>query len=164
MAAFPFTLVCLLAILVTTSLALLEEQIVTYHPQTGAIPIHNAAILYDTQDPVAVEIATESLANDIEKITGRRPRRSAVDAYGPTSLGSTKTAIIAATVDSGLIQDLEKRGLLNVTDIRGQWETFRTTVVTDYQRGKDALVIVGSDKRAVVYGIYTLAEQCGQSP
>jgi alpha-glucuronidase len=62
------------------------------------------------------------------------------------------------------VQDLEKRGLLNVTDVRGQWETFRTTVVTDYQKGKDALVIAGSDKRAVVYGIYTLAEQCGQSP
>jgi hypothetical protein len=68
MAALPFALVCLLAVLVTTSLAILEKQIVTFHPQAGAVPIHNAAILYDTQDPVAVEIATESLANDIENI------------------------------------------------------------------------------------------------
>ncbi|KAL4746369.1 hypothetical protein BDW72DRAFT_197774 [Aspergillus terricola var. indicus] len=164
MAALPFTLACLLAILVTTSLALLEEQIVTFQPQSGAIPIQNAAILYDSQDPVAIEIATESLANDFENITGIRPRRLAVEANGSARLGSAKTAIIAATVDSGLVRDLENRGLLNVTDIRGEWETFRTTVVTDYQGGKDALVIAGSDKRAVVYGIYTLAEQCGQSP
>jgi hypothetical protein len=59
---------------------------------------------------------------------------------------------------------LEERGLVNVSDIRGEWETFRTTVVRDYQPGKNALVIAGSDKRAVVYGLYTLAEQCGQSP
>jgi hypothetical protein len=75
-----------------------------------------------------------------------------------------ETAIIAATVNSALIRGLEKRGLVNVSDIRGEWETFRTTVVQDYQPGKNALVIAGSDKRAVVYGLYTLAEQCGQSP
>ncbi|KAL4984214.1 hypothetical protein BDW68DRAFT_180888 [Aspergillus falconensis] len=164
MAASRIILVCLLTTLVTTSLALLEEHFVSFKPLSGAISIHNAAILYDSQDPAAIDIATGSLADDLEKITGRRPRRVAVNANQSSGIGATETAIVAATVDSMLVRDLESRGLLNVSDIRGEWETFRTMVVTDYQEGKDALVIAGSDKRAVVYGIYTLAEQCGQSP
>ncbi|KAL4928167.1 uncharacterized protein BDV17DRAFT_298694 [Aspergillus undulatus] len=143
-------------------LALLEEKIVTFTPRQGAIPIHDAEIVYDAQDPVAIDIATESLARDFESITGQRPDRLAVSAGNFTI--EKETAIIAATVNSTLIKGFERRGLVNVSDIRGKWETFQITVVRDYQPGKDAFLIAGSDKRAVVYGLYTVAEQCGQSP
>ncbi|KAL4949057.1 hypothetical protein BDW69DRAFT_198406 [Aspergillus filifer] len=148
----------------TLCFALLEEAIVSFAPQSGAIPIHNAAIIYDTNDPAAIDIATTSLADDLEKITGKRPARLAVGSGNFSTVGSSETAIIAATANSTLIKSLENRGLINVSDLRGKWETFRTDVVKNYQPGKDALVIAGSDKRAVVYGIHTLAEQCGQSP
>ncbi|KAL2816732.1 hypothetical protein BJX63DRAFT_441466 [Aspergillus granulosus] len=161
---FPPSSVFLWFVLFTGCLALLEKDIVTFKPQRGAIPIHDAALVYDPRDPIAIDIATKNVADDFKKITGELPRRIAANASDIFSSHAPKTAIIAATVDSPLIWALEKRGLVNVSDIRGEWETFRTTVVRDYQSGKGALVIAGSDKRAVVYGLYTLSEQCGQSP
>ncbi|KAL4962674.1 uncharacterized protein BDV14DRAFT_191351 [Aspergillus stella-maris] len=158
------TLVSLWLALTTISLALLEEAIVSFTPQGGAIPIHNAAIIYDANDPVAIDIATKSLAEDLKQITGQLPTRHAVGSGNASTVGISETAIIAATANSTFIKTLERRGLFNVSDIRGEWETFRTGVVKNYQPGKDALVIAGSDKRGVVYGIHTLAEQCGQSP
>jgi hypothetical protein len=160
--AAPFSYVWLF--LLTGCLALLELRIVTFSPQRDAIPIHTAAIVHDDSDPVAVHIAVKSVADDFEKITGLLPRRIVAETSDVFNASAPETAIIAATVDSALIRGLEERGLVNVSDIRGGWEIFRTTVVRDYQPGKNALVIAGSDKRAVVYGLYTLAEQCGQSP
>ncbi|KAL3491515.1 hypothetical protein BJX62DRAFT_251356 [Aspergillus germanicus] len=145
-------------------LALLEQKMVTFAPQRDTIPIHNAAVVHDASDPVAIHIAARCVAEDFEKITGRQPRRIVANSSDVFTTSAPETAIIAATVDSALIRGLEERGLVNVSDIRGEWETFRTTVLRDYQPGKNALVIAGSDKRAVVYGLYTLAEQCGQSP
>ncbi|KAL4796349.1 hypothetical protein BDV19DRAFT_398386 [Aspergillus venezuelensis] len=161
MASYSFVLLWLF--FGTLCFALLEEPIVSFEPQSGAIPIHNAAIIYDDNDPIAIDIATKSLAEDLEKITGTLPPRLAVNSGNVSAVVSSDTAIIAATVNSTLIKSLEHRGLFNTSDIRGKWETFRTGVVKNYQADKDALVIAGSDKRAVVYGIHTLAGQCGQS-
>ncbi|OGM48831.1 hypothetical protein ABOM_003021 [Aspergillus bombycis] len=73
--------------------------------------------------------------------------------------------IIAATVDSLLVSRLEEEGKINVDDIRGKWETFRTVLIHSPLPGfKYGLVIVGSDKRGTMFGIYTLSEQIGKSP
>ncbi|KAL4983177.1 hypothetical protein BDW68DRAFT_181856 [Aspergillus falconensis] len=159
---FPISSVVIWLFFCSACFALLEDDIVTFKPQHGAIPIHDATIFYDAHDPIAIHIATKSLAEDLGNITGKRLDRVAVNTADFTT--GAETIIIAATVNSTLIEDLEQRNLLNVSDIRGRWETFRTAVIKEYQSGKDALVIAGSDKRAVVYGIYTVAEQCGQSP
>ncbi|HEY4789418.1 MAG TPA: glycosyl hydrolase 115 family protein, partial [Bacteroidales bacterium] len=50
-------------------------------------------------------------------------------------------------------------------DISGKWEHFLIQVVEKPMRGVDrALVIVGSDKRGTIYGIYDLSQQIGVSP
>ncbi|KAH7033515.1 uncharacterized protein B0I36DRAFT_240799 [Microdochium trichocladiopsis] len=163
----------------STTRALLEENIVAFKPSPGAVPVHNATIYYAADDPIGVEIAARSLAEDLAAITGNkfdltpyggnttvlpvfRPVNEVV--LTPPKKAST-TAILAGTVDSELIRHLVNDGKLDVSEIQGKWESFKTIVVEQPISGvTHALVIAGSDKRAVMFGIYTLSEQCGQSP
>ncbi|KAF6784595.1 hypothetical protein CSOJ01_15734 [Colletotrichum sojae] len=153
--------------------ALLEEKFVAFEESQGSIELQNAAIIYDSTDPVGLRIATDSLASDWEQITGTKP---SIHAWGnsgnstgrfpaPNSTITSEAAIIAGTVDSPLIRQLQNTGKVEVDDIRGKWETFRTIVVDEPLPGiSHALVIVGSDKRGAMFGVYTLSEQSGQSP
>lgn len=170
------------------SQALLEEKFVIFKPATGAVPIHNASIIYAGDDPVGVKIAATSLADDLASITGNtltltpyeggdagtapapvlRPQNADDVVFTVPMLEirvASSTAILAGTVDSALIRRLVENGKLDVSDIQGKWESFKTTVVEEPLPGfSQALVIAGSDKRAVMFGLYTLSEQCGQSP
>ncbi|KAL0943457.1 uncharacterized protein CTRU02_201344 [Colletotrichum truncatum] len=154
--------------------ALLEEPFVAFDQSEGSIELQNGVLLYDYSDPVGVRIAINSLANDWEQITGTKPpvqtwvgsgSNSTARLPGTNSTISPKIAVIAATVDSPLVRQLEESAKVEVNDIRGKWETFRTLLVDKpLPQFSKALVIVGSDKRGVMFGLYTLAEQSGQSP
>ncbi|KAM0327509.1 hypothetical protein ACHAQA_005797 [Verticillium albo-atrum] len=155
--------------------ATLEEKLVGFKSSAGAVEIHGATILYDDDDPIGVKIAVTSLAEDLEQITGRKPpvkvwrntnaTAQAVAGGGNGSNGTSQVVIIAATVDSELVQKLERAKKIDVKDIRGKWETFRTTVVEDPLPGiSKGLIITGSDMRGAMFGVYTLSEQSGKSP
>lgn len=147
--------------------ALLEERFVAFGPSSGSIPIHDAAIAYSSDDPVGVTIAAKRLAGDLEQIMGRRPAVLIQGGANQTLARNTAltSVIIVGTANSTLMARLEKNGKVDLTDIRGKWETFKTTTVADPLPGiQHGLVIVGSDKRGAMFGIYTLSEQCGQSP
>jgi hypothetical protein len=150
-------------------LALLEEKFVGFNITDGSFEITGATVVADTTDFAGVHIALKSLANDYEAITGTRPilrnittNSTKLDASEPVSTGN---AIIVGSVDSGVIQQLSSQGVLDVSDVRGKWEVFKTATIEAPLAGVSrALVIVGSDKRGTIYGIHTLAEQSGQSP
>uniref|UniRef100_A0A8H7TLH7 Gylcosyl hydrolase 115 C-terminal domain-containing protein n=1 Tax=Bionectria ochroleuca TaxID=29856 RepID=A0A8H7TLH7_BIOOC len=127
-------------------MALLEERFVAFEAGSDeALGLQNATIIYDPQDPKAVRIAVDSLADDLEQITGNK--------------------LPSASVDSGLIKALEENEKIDVSSIRGKWETFQTSIVEEPLPGvKRALLIAGSDKRGAAFGVYTLSEQSGQSP
>lgn len=145
-----------------------EETIVGFKPSDGAVEIQYAVVIHDDHDPIGISIAVNNLADDFAQITGRKPLITAWKGANHTRYAagnSSDVAIIAATVDSPLIRQLESAGKLETGDIRGKWETFRTTLVEDLLPGvQNAFVIAGSDMRGVIFGIYTLSEQCGQSP
>ncbi|KAI0867651.1 hypothetical protein GGS24DRAFT_484953 [Hypoxylon argillaceum] len=145
---------------------LLEESIVSFESAEAYIPLHNASIAYSADDPVGVEIGAISLAEDLEAITGTRPSIVKVESGESVECaGCADNVIIAATVDSNLMKAIVKNGKLDVTALDGKWESYQTSVVDNPIPGvKKALVIAGSDKRGVVFGIYTLSEQSGQSP
>jgi hypothetical protein len=150
-------------------LALLEEKFVGFNNTDESFEITEATIVADATDFVGIHIALKSLTNDYEAITGTRPtlrnittNSTKLDASEPIGTGSV---IIVGSVDSGLIQRLSSEGVLDVTDVRGKWEVFKTAIIEAPMAGlPKALVIVGSDKRGTIYGIHTLAEQSGQSP
>ncbi|KAK1516489.1 hypothetical protein CABS01_06456 [Colletotrichum abscissum] len=154
--------------------ALLEESFIAFEASEGSIELQDATLIQDADDPVGIGIAVNNLAGDFEQITGTKPSvhlwtaQEGDNQTGATAAFSTiiaDVAIIAGTVESAIIQELVNSGKIEVEDIGGKWETFRTQVVESPLPGiSRALVIAGSDKRAVIFGIYTLSEQSGQSP
>ncbi|KAK5655160.1 hypothetical protein OQA88_6059 [Cercophora sp. LCS_1] len=148
--------------------ALLEESFVSFEavaPSSNHVSITNAHVLTSQDDFVGVHIAADSLVSDLRQITGvSRDLRKGIPS-NVTRSETLETAIIVGSINSTLIRHLSEQNALNVSDITGKFETFKTTVVEKPLAGVGrALVIVGSDKRGTIYGIHTLAEQSGQSP
>ncbi|KAL2193891.1 glycoside hydrolase family 115 protein [Corynascus similis CBS 632.67] len=74
--------------------------------------------------------------------------------------------IIAGTIGhSKVIDKLISRKSIDVSRVKGKWESFTSQVVKNPVPGcKQALVIAGSDPRGTIYGIYDVSEQIGVSP
>lgn len=161
-----------LASLACRSLALLEERFVTFDvgagvsdSQTSSISITNAPVLVAQDDFVGVHIAANSLVKDLAEITGVTRTVSNATLPDITSKKDLGVVILVGSANSSLIRALSDGGYLDISDIDGKWETFKTTVVNlPAPSSGRALVVVGSDKRGTIFGIHTLAEQCGQSP
>ncbi|KAI0880051.1 glycoside hydrolase family 115 protein [Annulohypoxylon maeteangense] len=88
--------------------------------------------------------------------------------HGPayTNPSAENTVIIVGTLGhSKVIDDLVAAGKLNTSDIEGKWESFTTSIVQDPIAGcSKAVIIVGSDPRGTIFGIYDISEQIGVSP
>lgn len=156
-----------------TSCACLAAQItlasggtgwVTTEPGPGLFPLataeHTAEIVYAPDDFKVVAVAANDLANDIERVTGRKP-------LVHTNLTATSVnAVLIGTLDnSSLVNKLARSGRLDVSVLRGQWESFIITTVSNPVPGvKYGLVIIGSDRRGTAFGVYELSQAIGVSP
>jgi hypothetical protein len=120
----------------------------------------SAPLYISNQDYPGVIRALGDLQSDIKKVTGAEPVLST------DSVPKEKEVVIVGTLGkSAIIDQLAKENKINVSDVRGQWETFFIQVVENPMSGIDkALVIAGSDKRGTIYGIYDLSEDIGISP
>ncbi|MBN1117191.1 MAG: glycosyl hydrolase 115 family protein [Bacteroidales bacterium] len=118
-----------------------------------------SAIKYDTSDYPGVIRAIHDLQNDIESVTGKRPDLR-------NSNESAEYEIIIGTLGkSKRIAKLIASKKLDATSIDGKWESFViATIPNPNKKTKNSLVIVGSDKRGTIYGIYELSKQLGVSP
>ena len=68
-------------------------------------------------------------------------------------------SILVGTIGrSQYIDGLVEQGKLDVTEVKGQWESY----VIDMVDGN--LVIAGSDRRGTIYGIYEISRRLGISP
>jgi hypothetical protein len=119
------------------------------------VPIYTAGTDYP-----GVMIASKSLQADIRKVT----TDSALLLTG--NIAQTKNLILIGTLGKNeLIDRLVSEKKLNVSNIQSKWEAHITQVINNPFPGvKQALVIVGSDKRGTIYGIYDLSTQIGVSP
>ncbi len=74
--------------------------------------------------------------------------------------------IIAGTIGhSTVIDKLIKSKDIDVSKVKGKWESFTSQVVKNPVPGcSKALVIAGSDPRGTIFGIYDVSEQIGVSP
>ncbi len=130
---------------------------------TGNFPLVTqekaAPLWYDADDYPGVTRAIDDLRIDIGRVTSREPALS-------TARPKSKTPVIIGTLGkSRLIDSLVKAGKIHASPITGIWESFIITTVMNPWPGIDqALVIVGSDKRGTIYGIYEVSEQIGVSP
>lgn len=127
-------------------------------PPAGAFTIFDAAatapVVVDPADFPGVRRAARDLGADLASVGA------------PSVAGSSRRPILVGTLGrSPMIDALVAAGKLDVSDLAGKWESF--VVVTLDRPTPDheqALVVVGSDKRGAIYGIYELSEQLGVSP
>ncbi|HEY1923565.1 MAG TPA: glycosyl hydrolase 115 family protein, partial [Tepidisphaeraceae bacterium] len=119
-----------------------------------------ANVYVDADDFAGVVRAVGDLQADIGRVTDC----NAAIVHDQASLGGH--AIIVGTIGkSRVIDQLIHDGKIDPSPIVGKWESFFLQVVEQPMPGvANALVIVGSDKRGTIYGIYDLSEQMGVSP
>lgn len=118
-----------------------------------------SVISYDAKDYPGVIRAIYDLQNDIDSVTGKRPLLV-------TENNVSEFEIIIGTLGkSRQIDKLVSSKKLDVKDLEDKWESFVITTIPNPERNiQNSLVIVGSDKRGTIYGIYELSRQLGVSP
>ena len=125
----------------------------------GYFPLSEAVIYTDVNDYQVVKIASKMLVDDVERVTGKR-----------LQLSTTKTlpkgiALVAGTLGhSRLIDQLVSKHEIDVTSIKGKWESYIMIVTKHPQYHTPLLAIIGSDRRGTAYGLTSLSEAIGVSP
>lgn len=114
-------------------------------------------ILLDEKDYVGIVIAAKNLQDDFRKVTGRQAELLH-SVRGPR-------LIVAGSLESRFIKELVKAKKIDITSLKGKREKYLMKAVSRPFDGVDeAWVVIGSDKRGTIYGIYELSEQIGVSP
>lgn len=105
------------------------------------------------------QIGSQLLAEDINKVTG----------YFPPIINNIKnidkTAIIISNIENERLKEIIKNDHPFYKFLPGAWEKYGIQVLKDFPaKNKKTLLIVGSDPRGTVYGIFHLSEKIGVSP
>jgi len=143
---------------------LVDERYVSFSPSPDSFPIiSNGTVTrlhVDSSDFPGVLRATRDLQSDLEQVSGVKP------ALEISQAAPNQPCVLVGTLGrSAIVDRLVREGKLDLSAIRGRWEASLTQIVDHPLPGLDrALVIVGSDKRGTIYGIYDLSEQLGVSP
>ena len=125
----------------------------------GFFPLSEAVIYTDADDYRVVGIAAGLLADDVERVTGKRPQQST------TKTLPKGTALIAGTLGrSRLADQLVSRLKIDVSGIRGKWESYIIATTTHPKYNTPLLAIIGSDRRGTAFGLMALSEAIGVSP
>jgi len=117
-------------------------------------------IWLSSSDYEGVIIASKNLQEDIFGVTGSTPKLF-IDTFP-----STNEILIVGTLGKSLLIDsLVHKNKIDTAGLTGKWEKFYIQTIEEPLPGvKKATVIIGSDKRGTIFGIYDLSEQIGVSP
>lgn len=154
----------ILVSLPSVALALGQESYVetSYHSDDFKLAEGNAAapLYVDANDYAGVGRAVSDLQADIRRVTNCIP-----PIVHDESTRALEVVLVGTLGKSELINRLVRDHLIDVSSVAGKWESFLIQVVQKPLPGvARALVIVGSDKRGTIYGVYDLSEQIGVSP
>ncbi|BDD10696.1 hypothetical protein FUAX_31280 [Fulvitalea axinellae] len=116
-------------------------------------------ILSDPGEREVVRTAISMFRDDMRAVTGLSPKVLASEAE------LSGTSIIVGTLRSPLIKKLATSGKLDTLALSGKWESYTLSQV-DKPFGKPgkALVVCGSDRRGVAYGLLEISRTAGVSP
>ncbi len=119
-----------------------------------------ADVLVDSGDNKTVLLVAGLFSDDVKRVTGFRPPLISKIS------SSSRNCVIAGTIESSrLIKDLIANHKIDVSEVRGKWESCLIQVVENPFKGIDrALVIAGSDRRGTSYGLLEISKQIGVSP
>ena len=142
----------------------IPKTIVSDHPESGSVLLAHdgkaTPIIVDEADYAGVRLAAADLQADIGRVTGITPELAL------NADPANRIALVAGTLGHNkLIRQLIDSGKIKTDEIAGKWESFQIATVADPIPGVDqALVILGSDRRGTIYGIYEVSQQIGVSP
>jgi hypothetical protein len=159
----PFTSTLLMASAIPTELNISET------PSESSFPIvqkngDSAGIWTDSSDAKVVHIATQLLAEDIQRVTDAHPT---VHSLKKNALikGEDFSIIVGTIGHNQLIDQLITNQKIDVSKIKNQWESFQILIVdTPFPGIKKSVIIVGSDRRGTAFGVFTLSKAMGVSP
>ncbi|WGL18362.1 glycosyl hydrolase 115 family protein [Microbulbifer bruguierae] len=121
---------------------------------------HSAQLFLDADSDTAIQLALHNLQDDIQQVSGITP-----ELVNEVSQPGSQVVIAGEIGKSPLIDQLIAEQRIDVSAITDKWEGYLIQVVSNPAAGIDkALVVAGSDRRGVVYGIYEISEQIGVSP
>ena len=134
------TIITTLLIAVCTNIAYATDFVTFKRNSLSDIELTGTSdtITYDPLDWKGVKMAVENLRHDLKAVTG-----------------SANAPVVVATIEKS---KLAKKYKLQSKELLGKWEQY--LIFTD----KGKLVILGSDKRGTIFGIYELSRQIGVSP
>ena len=141
-----------------------NELKVSAQSSAGAIAIVSsdavATIYCDPKDVQPTAIAAGLLADDIQRVTGRKPR-----VVGRIEDLSSNVVLVGTIGHSAAIDRLIAEKRIDVSRIRGLWEHYVIEVVQNpLPNVRRALVVAGSDRRGAAYAALTVSEAIGVSP
>ena len=141
------------------------ESVLTQNPTVRDFQLvtnqYQAMILIDDQDFPMVKLCAGLFRDDIERVTGYKPALI----VNIQQKRSTFCIIIGSIEKSRFIKKLISERKIDVSDVKGHWESCLTQTVDDPLPGiRKALVIAGSDRRGTAYGIFEMSKQIGVSP
>ncbi len=122
-----------------------------------------ATIWVDESDHRVAAITAQMLADDVMRVSGGQTMVKKVKSLKKVS--GDAVVLVGTLGRSAIIDDLARKGKINVEGIRGKWEAFvHTTIENPTPHIKRAYVIAGSDRRGTAFGVTTLCEEIGVSP
>lgn len=132
--------------------------LVSDSPSEGYFHLSDAWVEYDVADGKTIQRVAELFRGDIIQVTNKLMPSFDNDAG--------KKSIILGTLDgNSMIKELVRNGKLDVSAIEGGWEQYVIKQVKHPMDGiEEALVIAGTDRRAVAYGAFSISELIGVSP
>lgn len=117
-----------------------------------------ATLWVDQKEAAPVKRVVNDLRDDVNRVTGRTPAVISDNAALPAG-----PVVIVGTLDgSDQIKALVADGKIasaEVAAIKDKWEAYLIKAVD-----QNTLVVVGSDPRGAVFGVYEVSEQMGVSP
>lgn len=134
-----------------------SQELVSSQSTSGSVPLTNYSIYIDSNDIELVKISAKLLQEDIEMVTGKKPRLI------HTLTKNDQNIIAVGTIThSSLLKKLTTQKKLSLQSIQGKWEAYQITSVK--QNNQNILVIAGNDRRGTAFGVFELSKKIGVSP
>ena len=114
-------------------------------------------LVISDSEPKQIKRAFRDLARDLAIVTGDTD----ICTYQDTT--SNAMIIVGTTKSDGVIGGIIASGQVDISSISGKWECYQIDNIT-LATGQNAIIIIGSDIRGAIYGIYSISRKIGVSP
>lgn len=120
----------------------------------------SASLCISSKDYAGIARIAKLFQTDIKNVTGAEPELS-IDKTPPAK----ELVLIGTLGKNPIIDKLIQEKKIDVSQIKGKREMFLIQVVEKpFPNVEKALVIVGSDKRGTIFGMFDISSQIGVSP